>query len=233
LNPTAERILESLRQVAAERAVRAAEAGLAARVAEVKAFQHARFACGYADLLADPRYAAAASFFLEDLYGPADFSDRDAQFVRIVPALVKLFPQEIVETVADLAALHALSEHLDSAMARAAPRFPLGADGYADAWRAVGQPSGRERQIQLMVAVGRALDRYTRSVLLRQSLRVMRRPAQAAGLGALQQFLERGFDTFRAMRGADTFLSLIAERERKLAASLFSGANGSEVLSTN
>ena len=181
-------------------------------------------------MLTDPRYAGAARFFLEDLYGPADFSDRDAQFARIVPALVRLFPQEIVETVADLAALHALSEQLDTAMARAAQQSPLDADEYADAWRAVGQAPGRERQIQLMMAVGRALDRYTRSLLLRQSLRVMRRPAKAAGLGALQQFLERGFDTFRAMRGADAFLSLIAERERNLTRMLFSGANGSEVL---
>ena len=46
---------------------------------------------------------------LDELYGPQDFSDRDAQFARVVPALVRLFPQELVETVAVLARLHALS----------------------------------------------------------------------------------------------------------------------------
>jgi hypothetical protein len=230
LNPTGERILESLQQVAAERAARAAEAELSARVAAVKAFQHARFARSYADVLSDPRHAAAARFFLEDLYGPADFSERDEQFVRIVPALVRLFPLELLQTVADLAALHALSERLDSGMARAAWTVPLDFDQYANAWRAVGQPDARERQIRLMVAVGTALDRYTRNLLLRQSLRFMRRPAQAAGLGALQQFLERGFDTFRAMHGAGEFLSLIAQRERVLAAALFSGASGAVAL---
>lgn len=231
MNSTGERILESLRQVAAERASRASEPGLADRVSVVKAFQHARFARGYADLLADKRYSAAARFFLEDLYGPADFSDRDAQFMRIVPALVRLFPHEIVETVDDLASLHALSEKLDSAMARVSWSGELDADQYARAWREVGQPAARERQIALMVAVGSALDRYTRSLLLRQSLRVMRRPAQAAGLGALQQFLERGFDTFRAMRGAEAFLELISVRERSLAAALFAGSAGSVLLS--
>lgn len=223
MNSTGERILACLQQVAAERAARTQDAALGQRVAQVKAFQHRRFAQTYADVLADPRYAAAARFFLEDLYGPADFSERDQQFARIVPALVRLFPKEIVDTVGDLAALHALSEQLDSAMAGVGWSMPLGPDGYTQAWRAVGQPASRERQIVLMVAVGGALDRYTRSLALRKSLRVMRRPAQAAGLGALQQFLERGFDTFRAMRGADGFLRLIADRERALAAALFAG----------
>jgi hypothetical protein len=89
----------------------------------------------------------------------------------------------------------------------------------------VGEPDSRERQIQLMVSVGTALDRFTRNLLLRNSLRFMRAPAAAAGLGALQRFLETGFETFRAMRGAQAFLDTIASRERALAAQLFSGAD--------
>jgi len=50
-----------------------------------------------------PRYGPAAHFFLEELYGPRDFADRDTQFARVVPALVRLFPREIVATVAILA----------------------------------------------------------------------------------------------------------------------------------
>lgn len=209
--------------MAAERAARALDPLFAERVAAVKAFQHRRFAQSYADLLGDSRYARAATFFLEDLYGPADFSERDTQFVRIVPALVRMFPREIVGTVADLAALHALSERLDSATARALAASAVDARRYAEAWRAVGEPEAREQQIALMLAVGTALDKYTRNPLLRNSLRLMRSPAKAAGLGALQHFLETGFDTFRAMRGAEEFLRTIAQRERELAARLFSG----------
>jgi hypothetical protein len=68
------------------------------------------------------------------------------------------------------------------------------------------------------LGVGTALDRFTRNLLLRNSLRLMRAPAAAAGLGHLQRFLETGFETFRAMRGAQEFLGAIAERERALAA---------------
>lgn len=223
MNEQGQRILECLQRVAAERARRRADPAFGQRVQAVKHYQHRRFEQTYADMLAHPRYAKAARFFLEDLYGPEDFTQRDDQFARIVPALVRMFPREIVGTVEALAALHALSEQLDSAMGAALPASPPDHAAYAEAWRAVGQPAQRERQIQLMLQVGGALDRYTRNPLLRQSLRLMRTPAQAAGLGALQGFLENGFDTFREMRGAREFLDTIATRERELAARLFAG----------
>jgi hypothetical protein len=218
-----ESILQHLGAVRVERAARAADAWLADRVTQLKRYQQARFARTYADLLAHPRYAGASRFFLDDLYGPGDFSQRDAQFARIVPGLVRLFPAEVVATVEALTALHALSEQLDSEMARRLEALPVSAAVYVAAWRRTGQPASRERQIDLMLDVGRALDVYTRRPLLRHSLRAMRVPARAAGLSALQAFLEHGFDTFRAMRGADEFLTQIAQRERALAASLFGG----------
>jgi hypothetical protein len=231
MNPVGESIQLCLREIAAERERRAANPELARHVAQVKQFQHARFSHTYADLLADARYAKPARFFLDDLYGPTDFAQRDAQFARVVPALVRTFSKDIVATVAQLGRLHALSERLDSAMGqhlidaanRAASAPGLDGKAYAQAWRAVGEPAAREEQIALMLDVGRALDRYTRNPLLRNSLRLMRVPAKAAGLGSLQRFLETGFDTFRAMRGADEFLATIAGRERGLAQALFVG----------
>lgn len=228
MNENGTKILALLQGVAAERARRASDAALASSVSAVKAFQHARFTQTYTDLLADPRYASAAQFFLDDLYGPRDFARRDDQFARVVPALVRLFPREIVETVLALAELHALSERFDSAMATVLPDGNLDGAAYGRAWRSVGQIADRERQIALMLSVGSALDGYTRNPLLRHSLRLMRAPAHAAGLGALQEFLERGFDTFRQMRGATEFLARIAHRERALAASLFAGADAPE-----
>jgi hypothetical protein len=218
-------ILRNLGEVAAERSSRLNDADFAARVDEVKRYQHDRFQRSYADLLASPRYARAARFFLEDLYGPTDFSARDAQFARIVPAMVKLLPSQLLATVTALAELHALSEQMDSAMGHALCSSGCDSLSYGRAWRRVGQPATRARQIELMLAVGSALDRYTRNPFLRHSLRLMRAPAHAAGLGALQEFLESGFDNFREMRGAREFLDTIAKRERELAERLFGGGD--------
>lgn len=221
MNKRGELILQHLGAVRVERAARAADAALAERVTHIKCYQQARFALTYADLLSHPRYAGASRFFLDDLYGPGDFSQRDAQFARIVPALVRLFPNEVITTVEALTALHALSEQLDSDMARQVDQAPLTGATYVEAWRRTGQPASRQRQIDLMLDVGRALDVYTRRPLLRHSLRAMRLPARKAGMSALQAFLESGFETFRAMHGADEFLIQIAHRERAMAASLF------------
>jgi len=221
MNAERQRIADHLASVDAERARRAGDEVLGERAQAVKQWQHARLERSYADLLATSRYGAAARFFLDDLYGPTDFTQRDRQFARIVPALVRIFPREIVKTVAALAELHALSEHFDSAMAEAVGAGVIDEQAYARAWRRVGNAPGRERQIALVLEVGTALERYTRNPLLRHSLRLMRGPAHAAGLGALQEFLERGFDTFGAMKGAQQFLGAIATRERDLAARLF------------
>jgi hypothetical protein len=222
-------ILEFLAAVNAERAARAGDAALAARVQAVKRYQQRRFESTYADLLAHPRYGGASRFFLDELYGPTDFTQRDAQFARVVPGLVRLFPNEVVGTVQALASLHALSERFDTAMGRALDSDDVHACEYVRAWQRCNQAADRERQIALLLAVGESLDSLTRSAVLRHSLRLMRAPARAAGLAALQVFLERGFDTFRAMRGAHEFLALIGEREQELAAWLFS-ADASQVL---
>ena len=214
-------ILGHLETVEHERRLRAASPELHARVQALKAYQQRRFAHTYADLLATPRYGAAARFFLDELYGPSDFSHRDAQFARVVPALVRLFPRDVVATVATLAGLHALSERLDSAMAHALAGAEVDAAAYVKAWRAIGHARDREQQVALTLDVGRDLDALTRKPLLRHSLRMMRGPARAAGLSALQGFLESGFDTFLAMRGAQEFLGTVSTREHALLNALF------------
>lgn len=221
MNPTAQTILELLNQVTLERSRRESVPHLHAMVAAVKQYQQLRFMHTYQDLLATERYGAATRFFLDDLYGPRDFSQRDAQFVRVVPTLVRLFPAQIVHTVERLARLHALSEQLDSEMGLHVHSTKIDAASYVSAWQATSRRADRYLQIDLTLDVGVALDRYTRQSVLRRSLKLMRGPAKAAGLGELQRFLESGFDTFKKMGGAEHFLGLIRSRERALADALF------------
>jgi len=221
MSTNAEIILSHLRSVAAERGAREASPDLASKVVELKTYQQRRFAKTYADLLATSRYGPAANFFLEELYGPRDFAERDAQFARVVPALVRLFPDEIIATVRALAELHALSEALDSKAASCLESTRVDAISYTRAWQATGSSADRMKQIALTLGVGRSLDRLTRNPLLRHTLRMMRSPAKRAGLAELQRFLETGFDTFKAMKGAVEFLTTIDTRERALAQALF------------
>lgn len=221
MSTAADKIHAQLATVARVREQRSADAALDAKVVAVKTYQQLRFRRSYPDLLSDARYGPAARFFLEELYGPQDYADRDEQFERIVGPLVRLFPGDIVETVERLARLHALSEELDLAMAGALPGARIRALDYVSAWQSVARPLDRMHQVEWMLEVGRALDRYTRNPLLRHSLKAMRAPARAAGLSALQRFLEEGFDTFRQMRGAEDFLAVVSTRELALIGRLY------------
>ena len=226
----AESIRHSVAQVARLRKLAADNPGLGGAVRKIKQIQSRRFASTYADLIAGGEYAAAARFFLDELYGETNYEQRDAQFSRVAGALQRLLPEAALATAVSLAQLHALSEDLDHAMARSwltggGPPDSGEAKRYFLAWRDVGRREDRSAQLRVVLEIGAELDRLTRKPGLRLMLKLMRRPAVAAGLGALQHFLELGFDTFAGMgervRGAQGFLSIIRERESGLIDMLF------------
>lgn len=194
----------------------------------LREWQAARLAGSYADLLASPRFGRAAHFFLSDLYGPKDFSSRDEEVERIMPLLLNLLPLSALQTLALAIEVDALSEEFDAAMVAQLERSGaiehIDEASYAAAYRQVGRRAERQRQIRLIRAIGEALDTLARKPLLTSLLKLMRGPAQLAGLGDLQAFLESGFDAFRHMGDASDFLDCIEQREQQLFEALFSAA---------
>jgi hypothetical protein len=224
----AKTIRSAVAQVALLRQAVEANPALGNALRDIKLTQSQRFAGTYADLLAGGPYAAATQFFLLELYSDKDYAERDAQFARIAGAIERLFPDQVAGTAVALAKLHALTEELDQAMALA---WLSQVDGesvarrYVAAWREVGRRAEREAQLSVVLDIGHQMARLTRTAGLRMMLKTMRAPASAAGLGALQRFLECGFDTFGAMArragGAEEFLETIRLRESALMALLF------------
>ncbi|WP_291994750.1 hypothetical protein [Candidatus Accumulibacter sp. ACC003] len=194
----------------------------------LREWQATRLTRTHADLLASPRFGRAAQFFISDLYGPKDFSSRDEEVERILPLLIKMLPASALRTVALAVELDALTEQLDAAMVaelrRAGEIEFLDEDAYAAAYRAVGYRAERQRQIVLIGETGQALDKLARKPVLSGLLKLMRRPAQLAGMGDLHEFLERGFNAFRAMGSATDFLASIERREQQLLNNLFTDA---------
>lgn len=215
---TLKRHLEQLKALRGDKAVPPG------RLTELKAFQAERLARSYADVAAAPRYRLATEFFLGDLYGPKDFSSRDAAMMRILPVMVRTLPDKAVDTATMAIELEALSEGLDHRVAAVLEPGPVNDERYARAYRAGSTRPERERQIELIVAVGSDLDSLVKKPLVHGTLRLMRTPARLAGLADLQDFLERGFESFREMGGADAFLDLIRDRETTILERLFSGA---------
>lgn len=214
-----------LARVAKLHAERSTDPELDHALRRVSRWQGRRLRATYADLAAQPRYADAIEFFQSDLYGSADFAQRDADLVRAAPSMSRMLPERVVATVAKAVELNGLSQELDRALLRELPRHDgaFSVAEYCAAYRAMGQRNDRERQIALVSEFGLAIDVYVRKPLIRTALMMMRKPAHAIGLGALQDFLEHGFHAFRAMGGAGEFLATIDSRERALMNAIFAG----------
>jgi hypothetical protein len=216
-----------LHRVARLHAERLADPALAAAMDHLARWQAARLRRSYADLEAVPRYAAAVEFFESDLYGGADFAQRDADVARVAPVMVMMLPERVIATVAHAMEVNALSQELDRALLAQLPRpgARLTVEAYCNAYRRMGNRPGRELQIARIAEIGSALDRFVRMPLIYTALVMMRQPARLAGMAALHDFLERGFEAFRTMGGADEFLAAVVGRETALMDAIFDGEN--------
>jgi hypothetical protein len=210
--------------VANVRSIQLQQPHLSDAVKSIKMAQVQRFRYSYSDVLVHPDLGPAARFFLSELYSERDFSHRDQQFSRIAPTMQRLFPRFVTSVATTLVQLHALSEQLDHQMgvvfAALSPNdvsLTAALHHYVQIWRAVGQRDARFEQLSLIQILGTDLAKLTQQRGLRTMLKLMRSPAQAAGLDQLQAFLELGFDTFNALQrsssGVDNFLPLVQQRE--------------------
>ncbi|HOV95884.1 MAG TPA: hypothetical protein PK789_03780 [Thermomonas sp.] len=193
-------------------------------------WQAQRLEHSFAGFLQDPRRRAAAKFFLTDVYGDRDFSQRDADIANVLPKMQRLLPASLLATMADGIELAALSHAFDLHMAGALQDIAMPDAGrildvqmYAQAYRRVGHRRLRTHQIRLIGEVGHGLAAALRVPGVSTLLRVSRLPARSAGLGELQSFLERGFAAFTQLGDAAAFLADIQQSETRVMQRLFAG----------
>lgn len=199
---------------------------LAAALPLLRRWQAQRLARTYADLAADERHGPATAFFLSDLYGERDFTERDRSVERAYPWLRKTLPKAALAPMERAMELHDLTVKLDAQLCgllvgELGVKDRITEATYAEGYRRCDNRAERLRQIELAVAVGTDLDKVVAKPLVRRMLALSRKPARAAGFGELQQFLERGFDAFRHMGGAAGFLKTIETREKTILERLF------------
>lgn len=216
---TLERLLERKNGLARE----AAAPPLARKLQELRAWQAERLARTYADLRRDPLTGEAVSFFLAELYGPQDFTRRDRDLGRAWRLFRRALPARMLEVLSLALELDVLSAELDLQMARRLDSAAVSAQAYAEAYRAVGRPEARRRQIGLAFEIGTALAGAVRTPFVHLALRAAHGPAHLAGFGVLQDFLERGFAAFTQLPHPERFLGIINGRETRLMEILMKG----------
>ena len=188
----------------------------------------------YADYHQHKRYSKALDFFLTDIYGPTDFSQRDADIARVYPIMVKMLSVTAIESLAQALELNALSMTLDRALAdvlvnqldmdAAQGASALTPDIYAHAYRLCDNYDRRIEQIDLAVEAAAILENAVKKKMIYLTIKIARGPAKAAGFGELESFLERGLAGFKKMKGSHQFLDALAARERHVLEAIYDDA---------
>ena len=227
--PTAGDAARLLNHLAAARpghhkAVEAKE--LPPQVALLRKFQSQRLSRTHADLLTSERYRPAAQFFLNDVYAPRDFSQRDADLMRFYEGVRKVLPERAVAILADVVELAGLTDQLDTQLAavlvsRLGVTDRITLEQYAEAYRICDNYDPRLHQINLINRIGLGIDKLVHIPLIGLSLKLAHAPAVLAGWGELQGYLERGFAAFKHMKGAEGFLNAISSRETNILDRIF------------
>jgi hypothetical protein len=202
--------------------------GLSPEMAMLRAWQAQRLARTYADFLADPRYELACRFFLDDIYAPKDFSQRNQDILRIHDFMSRFIPARALKTLTHAIELHNMTEELDEKLLdvllnQVGVTDSISEEQYAEAYRLCDNYDDRVKQIEMIVEIGRDLEKLVRHRVIGWTLRAARGPAYRAGWRELQDFLERGFTAFRRMGKADKFLNAIHDREMKILDNIYAG----------
>lgn len=194
---------------------------------ETRNWQSQRLRHTHRHLLEHDRFGPAAEFFLSDLYGPQDFTQRDQDIERVYPIMTRILPDDILGSACLAMELNLLSHELDEELTRhlfhEMDVSEINAENYSEAFRQCDNKDLRQHQMDLIHETGAELDKYVHKKWIFNTLRMCRGPAHVAGFGALQSFLERGFAAFRGMDGAADFLDLILNTERQLLEEVYNG----------
>ncbi len=183
------------------------------------------------DMYRQDGYRQALDFTMNDLAG-IGIAERDWDLARAAPIFSRMLPAGALETLASAARMNVLVLELNIGVTEA---LLVGSDLPTDIrehdyWQAYRQTTTLEDCLELVALsfeLGTTLKSLVRIRSLGILLRAMKGPAHVAGYGALHDFLESGYRTFRGIPDVDYFLDEINRRMRELFAQMHeSGSRG-------
>ena len=189
-------------------------AGLPEHVALLRRWQSDRLARTYADLLTDTRYSAACQFFLNDIYAPVDYSQRDHDLGRIHHAASRVFQPQTIHVLTDIVELNDMTQVLDRRLLQVlvdelGVKDTITPELYARAYRICDNYSQRVRQIELIRTILLKVGTWAHLRVVGPGMKVAKVPAQRAGWGELYAFLVRGYRAGRQLKDLEGFVAAI------------------------
>ena len=226
--PSPAQLLRQLQDSGSIRHEEVTPVGLDPRLALLRAWQSERLAKTYADLLADKHTRPAGLFFLSDIYGPRDFTQRDHDAERLHDILARLVPAPLLRQLTDIIRLNRLSAALDEKLTavlfeKLGVTDTITAGTYVEGYRRCDNQAERAEQIDLIVVVLTEAAQGAHWPGVGVALKAIGGTARKAGWVELYDFLQRGYDAFRRIKDVKAFVGSIEQRERRILAQIFAG----------
>ncbi len=179
----------------------------------------------FRDLYTQEGYSEALDFTMSDLAG-IGIASRDRDLERAAPAITTLLPLGALAAIAAAAEMNARVLEINIAICRCLlvdNDLPVRITEY-DYCVACREASSLEQcvtLVHLITGLGETLSSLIEIPVIGLTLRAMRMPAHAAGFGALQEFLETGYMTFREIPDIDHFLHELETRMTQIFERIF------------
>ena len=227
MSNTLDKILQSL-QAIEHMNLLITEQGLTDAIRKLQTWQTNRLLVTHDDLWNSERFKPAMQFFVDELYGPRDFSQRDIEMARAVPTMTKIIPNKGLISLQTALRLNCLSLELDIALAQKLGSEVINRSRYFDCYRYSSNQSQREEQIQLLEHLSIDLPKVVKIPGISVILMLSRKPAKIAGVESLHTFLEKGFNSFKKIGHVHDFIDPVISREREMMHALFAAKGAAE-----
>jgi hypothetical protein len=149
MSNTLEKILHNLQKIE-QMNLLIIQQNLTETIRKLQTWQTKRLLVTHDDFWNSKRFKPAMQFFVDELYGPRDFSQRDVELARVVPKMAKILPNKALISLQAALRLNCLSLELDIALVQKLGSEAISRSSYFDCYRQSGSQSKREEQIQLL-----------------------------------------------------------------------------------
>lgn len=204
---------------------------LAQRLSDVQNWQKQRMQHTHQDFFAKPNHQLMANYFLNRLYGAADFKILAIQIRRLIKhanMVEKIIPANALKTGDAGIELARLSIQLDEEIAQHLltqyPHdYPLNDEIMRLAYLACQQSNARYQQMELLELLGEKLDLYLRSRMLKTAFKLAKGVAYRYRVDPIYEFIDEGFQAMAPLDSAQKFVKTFTSKERQIISAVHTG----------
>lgn len=173
-------------------------------------------------LFNEPKHQLMAQYFINRLYGGAEFDDLALQIERLLKyahKAEKIIPENAIKTGLKSVGLAVLAMQLDEQVAKQLLKnYPVDQPIDDEMMRLtlikVDQAEARQQQLNMLDDLGASLDKYMRSFIMHTAFKMCKGTASKYKFELMYDFIGEGFLAMKPMKSAANFIARFTEKER-------------------